>query len=156
MKNNKFRDSNGREKMIGRAAEEWQGQLWEKLVGKISAAKSREETKKIMESLVSDYEKKVILRRLAVIALVRSGKSYREIGEILWTSPQTISTIKKNSIGIPSNYRSYKNFYGGPIKYSDGIKIQKSFLDELLSEVDIWELLTNPPRPTGMGFKDKL
>ncbi len=140
---------------MGKVAEQWQKQLWEKLMNKITSVKSPKETKKILGNLISDYEKKVVLRRLAVTALVKSGKTYQEIGEILWMSPQTISTMKKNLFGNSNNYKSYKHFYGGPIKYSGlgTTKSKKSFLEELFEGVDFGDLLTNPPRPPGTGIK---
>lgn len=140
---------------MGKEAEKWQEELWEKLVDKISATSSRTETKKILENLLSNYEKRTVLRRLAVKALVQSGKTYQEIGEILWMSPQTISTTKKNILSKQDNYKSYKHFYGGPIKSSIGKeKIKKPVLDKLFEDIDIWDLITNPPRPTGMGIKN--
>ncbi|MEK7192226.1 MAG: Trp family transcriptional regulator, partial [Patescibacteria group bacterium] len=81
---------------------------------KVAKTKSKNEVKRILENLISEDEKKMMLRRLAILALVQAGKSYQEIGEILWVSPQTISTVKKNSLGLMSNYKSYRNFYGGP------------------------------------------
>ena len=158
MKNNKpnhNKNESVHQQMIGKSAEHWQKQLWEKLIYKVASAKSPKETKKILENLISDYEKKVILRRLAVTALVGSGKTYQEIGEILWMSPQTISTAKKNLFVSSHNYKSYKYFYGGPIEYSSFSKTKnkKSFLEELFGDVDFWDLLTNPPRPPGTGIR---
>lgn len=145
--NKQIRNSNKNNRLMGKAAEQWQEQLWEKLINKITAAKSPKATKLILENLISDYEKKMILRRLAVTGLVRTGKTYQEIGEILWMSPQTISTMKKNLLGNRNNnYKSYKHFYGGPMKYSD---ISKSKTIKPFFE----DLFTNPPRPTGMGLK---
>jgi len=142
---------------MGRPAEQWEEQLWEKLVNKITNAKSPKETNRLLENLISKYEKKMILRRLAVTALVRSGKTYQEIGEILWMSPQTISTTKKNILGNVRNYKSYKHFYGGPRIYSpvDKSRNRKSLLEEVFGSVDFLDLLTNPPRPSGMGIKQK-
>ncbi len=113
--------------LIGKSANEWAESLWEKLTERIAAIKSKNEIKQIMENLITQDEKKMVLRRLAVLALLHEGKSYQEIGEILWVSPQTISTIKKNSTGLIGNYKSYRNFYGGPIKFSDDIKYEEPF-----------------------------
>lgn len=138
------KDNKQNKKLIGRSANEWSEQLWDALINKISNLKDRQEIKGILEKLVSEDEKKMILKRLAVIALLRSGKSYREIGEILWLSPNTVSTIKKNMIGGSKHYKSYLAFYGGPTKWSGPIKTPTPFLEEIFKEVDIWELLTNP------------
>lgn len=146
--------------MMGKEAEVWQERLWGKLMAKIASINSQPETKKILENLISDHEKKTILRRLAVKALIQSGKTYQEIAEILWVSPQTISITKKNVLNNLNSYKSYKRFYGGPIKYSGlgEVKMKKSFLEkleELLEGVDLWDIITNPPRPPGIGLKNK-
>ena len=44
--------------------------------------------------------------RAAVISGINSGKSYRQIAEELWLSPQTISSIKKAL--KENNYQSYR------------------------------------------------
>ncbi|MEK7191941.1 MAG: hypothetical protein AAB646_00275 [Patescibacteria group bacterium] len=140
------------EPIRGKKAEKWMEDLWRELINKLFTSHSKEEVKKILESLISDYEKKIILKRLGVIAFARMGKSYRETGEALWLSPNTVSTIRKNILGSKANYRSYRRFYGGPKIYSDGFRIQKSFWQEILGDVDIWDLFMNPPRPVGMGL----
>ncbi len=139
----------------GNSADKWSEQLWAKLLDKISKLNDGQEIRHILEKLISEDEKKMILKRLAVIALLRSGKSYREIGEILWLSPNTVSTIKKNIFGNHKHYKSYLAFYGGPIKLSGEIKESKSFLEELFGDIDLWNLIANPPRPRGIGLKNK-
>jgi len=128
--------------------------LWNELINKITASNSKKEVKKILEGLVSDYEKKIILRRLGVLAFARSGKSYRETSEALWLSPNTISTIRKNILSNKNSYKSYRKFYGGPRMYSGATRIPKSFWEEFL-DVDLWDLIKNPPRPPGTGIKNK-
>lgn len=128
--------------------------VWDELLDKLSNTKSKKELKRALESLVSEYEKRTILRRLAVNALVQRGKSYKKIGEILWISPQTISAIKKNSFNFATAYKSYR-FSPRKSKWSRStgvIKSKKTFLDSLFEDVDLWELLTNPPRPVGSGL----
>ncbi len=56
---------------------------------------SPEMTVKILNSLLSEDEKGMVAKRLAAINLIRSGKSYREIGKILWMSPSTVSAKKE-------------------------------------------------------------
>lgn len=129
-------------------------ELWDQLASKLAKTTSEKETKRILNHLISDYEKNVILKRLAVLTLVKSGLSYKKISETLWLSPNTISTIKKNTLGNGSGYRSYRLFYGGPI-VSGEIKFKKAkkFWDGVFDGVDLWDLLINPPRPTGMGLR---
>lgn len=133
----------------GLETEKWMEGLWDRLLDKISKTNSKSEVRKILEKLMSKDERKMILRRLGVLTLVRSGKSYHEIGEILWISHATISTIKKNVFNSANNYKSYRDFYGGPRKYSSGPTIKKSILED----IDLWDLFKNPPRPPGIGLK---
>ncbi len=75
---------------------------------------SPEMTVKILNSLLSEDEKGMVAKRLAAINLIRSGKSYREIGKILWMSPSTVSAIKK-SMGKTTGYQS-GDFYANQTK----------------------------------------
>jgi len=147
------------EKRRGRVADAWAETLWDKLADRLARIRAKDDIKSILENLISEDEKKTALRRLAILALIREGKSYREIGKILWVSPQTISTVRKNVIGKYKHYKSYLAFYGGPIQYSAGrITRKKSFwkeFEEMLQDVDLWEIIKNPPRPPGMGIKQK-
>ncbi|GEM_PF-725583 len=162
MKNNKNDSAPGARDienapLRGRAAELWMESLWQEVVNKVSKETSKEKVGQILEKLISESEKKTILKRLGVLALVRSGKSYKEISEILWLSPNTISTIKKNVFSAGKNYKSYLAFYGGPRQYGGAvgkIKIEKSFTEGLFGDIDLWDLLTNPPRPPGIGLRD--
>lgn len=145
---------NSRKRKISIPAEQWSEKLWVGLISKIHQAKSEREIQSLLEKLLSEDEKSMILKRLAVIALIRSGKSYKEISEILWLSPNTVSTIKKNLVNNNKNYQSYLAFYGGSKKYSSGRnKAKTSFLEELFKDIDLWEVIKNPPRPPGIGLK---
>ncbi len=95
-----------KQKLIGRTADDWAEKLWDRLLEKISQSKSKNEIKKVLENILSFNEKKILLRRLAILALVRSGKSYQEIEEALWVSPQTISVIKKGYASQSGQYQS--------------------------------------------------
>src|SRR3989344_2674255 len=144
--------------MRGLSAEKWTEELWDELLNEIAEKNSKKSIKEILEKVISKSEKKMILRRLGVLTLVRMGKSYSEISEILWTSHATISTIKKNILNNASNYKSYRNFYGGPRRYSSRKsieKLKKSAWEELFQDWDIWEIFKNPPRPPGIGLKQK-
>ncbi|MEK7192063.1 MAG: Trp family transcriptional regulator [Patescibacteria group bacterium] len=149
------KDENGAP-IRGMEAELWMESLWQEIINKISQEKSKEIVGQILEKLISESEKKTILKRLGVLALIKSGKSYKEISEILWLSPNTISTIKKNVFDTNKNYKSYLAFYGGPRKYSEISKMEnkKSLLGGLFSDIDLWDLLINPPRPQGIGLID--
>lgn len=153
MKNNK---NSTKKRKISISAERWSEKLWADLISNIYRAGSEKEIKRLLEKLFSEDEKIMILKRLSVIALIRSGKSYQEISDILWLSPNTISTIKKNLFNNHKNYKSYLAFYGEPRKYSsEKIKIKQSLLEKQFSDIDLWELLKNPPRPPGTGLKER-
>ena len=80
---------------------EWEDYLWKEFL-KIASNKKLE---LFLNSLLTNQEKRNIIRRLAVISLFKKGMNYRQIGEILWLSHNTISSIKKS---IKSGeYKSY-------------------------------------------------
>lgn len=139
---------------INHEAEKWTKELWEKFLEKISKMKSKTEIKKFLEKLISKNEKEMILKRLGVIALVAAGKSYQKISEILWLSPNTISTIKKNLLGDYDNYKSYLNFYGGKTKWSYLKKedLQKSIPEHLLDLINLASLIFEPFLKRGTGI----
>lgn len=74
---------------------EWEDACWRK----ISVSKD------LLELLATSYERHNLIMRAAVIDALASGKTYRQIGNELWLSPQTISGIKKAL--VEKNYRSY-------------------------------------------------
>lgn len=75
---------------------QWEEACWE-VVSK---------SKKFLDITTTPYERRNIVLRAAVIDYINSGKRYRQIGEELWLSPQTINSIKK-SLG-ESRYKSYR------------------------------------------------
>ena len=75
---------------------QWEEACWE-LISK---------SKKFLDIITTPYERRNIVLRAAVIDYINSGKKYRQIGEELWLSPQTISSIKR-SLNEP-RYKSYR------------------------------------------------
>ena len=69
--------------------------LWLKFLEKVKNS-NPEMTVKIFNFLLSVDEKEAIMKRLAAVNLIRAGKSYKEIGKILWMSPSTVSAVKKS------------------------------------------------------------
>jgi hypothetical protein len=59
----------------------------------------------LLQLLLTSHERRDLVRRAAALEGLVSGKSYRQIGEELWLSPQTINVVKK-AIN-ENNYRSY-------------------------------------------------
>jgi len=80
--------------------------IWESVLEKFSNAKTQKEVESFFDSLITSQERENIARRLAVLSLVDKGLHYREIGEKLWVSPVTISTIKKSILS-----RDYKSHH---------------------------------------------
>lgn len=136
---------------------EWEKAVWSEIVNYLATAKSQKDFKQILGKLLSEDEKRVIVNRVAVLALVKSGKSYSEIGGALWVSPVTISTVKKNFWDKSGHYKSCRLMPNKKKERGGGMetKTKKSFGDELFNNIDLWELITNPPRPPGIGLKNK-
>ena len=138
---------------------EWKDFLWQRFLEKMTATKTLKETSRIAESLFSEYEKDLITKRIAVLALLRGGAGVREISRITWVAPQTIGALKKSYFGNSGIYRSQR-FFKSTVKYasSSGPFYKKDWLDGLFEgfkNIDILELLKNPPRPRGMGLKSR-
>ncbi len=152
MANNNVNDEN----FLSKHRTEWHEFLWNNLLEKLTGAKTKSQTGKIINALLSEYEKSIITKRLAALALIRAGVGTREIMRTLWASPATISALKKNFFGNPSVYKSQRSFKTNKKTESSRILIKKSWLDDFFGDLDfdVWELLKNPPRPTGMGIKN--
>lgn len=77
---------------------EWEIECWERI----------KNAKTLLHFFITPHERHNIIMRVVVSQMINSGKSYREIGKILWVSPQTISSIVKS---IKENeYRGYYMF----------------------------------------------
>jgi len=74
---------------------EWEAVYWKKIV----------ESEELLQLIITSHERHDIVMRAAAVDRIASGKSYKEIGEELWISPQTISSIKKAV--SEKAYRSY-------------------------------------------------
>lgn len=70
--------------------------LWTGLLKQILEIHSQMELERFLSSIMSDYEKKMISRRLNILLMLKEGRSYREIGRELWVSPSTITAIRKS------------------------------------------------------------
>ncbi|MEK7212595.1 MAG: Trp family transcriptional regulator [Patescibacteria group bacterium] len=74
---------------------EWEAACWRRI--------SRSQD--LLELIITPHERHDLVMRTAALQRILSGKSYRQIGEELWLSSQTISVIKKAL--NENNYRSY-------------------------------------------------
>ncbi|MBI2024967.1 MAG: hypothetical protein HYT03_02700 [Candidatus Harrisonbacteria bacterium] len=124
--------------------------IWEKILEEFSKAKSTRELGGLFNALLTDQERESVARRLAALSLVKKGHSYKSIGEKLWISPVTISTVKKT---ILAN-QEYKSRYAlnrdrkTKILHSE-VKNQKSesIFSEWLDHLAF--ILENPPQISG-------
>lgn len=78
-----------------KSRKEWETAIWEKFLENIRRSKSEQKFKEFFNSLLSASEKKIIINRLIAISLIAQGKTYRQIREVVWVSPNTISALKK-------------------------------------------------------------
>ncbi|NCO89665.1 hypothetical protein AUJ30_01340 [Candidatus Wolfebacteria bacterium CG1_02_39_135] len=73
-----------------KSRKEWENYLWRVFLKNVEKSKLEKRLANFLNNLLSETEKKNIVRRLTVIFLLKQGKTYKEIGEILWISPETI------------------------------------------------------------------
>lgn len=127
-----------------RSREEWEQHIWKKIEEKLSGADSTGEVGDILNLLLTAHEKRQIIKRVSAISLLGQGKSYGEIGELLWLSPQTISAIRKSmrsGAGYVSGYGKHKKLERNKKKFS------KEELDQLEFSWRVRAFFTLPPPP---------
>ena len=127
-----------------KSREEWGAHIWKKIVNGLSEVHSAQKIEKLLNMLLTMYEKKQIIKRASTISFLKQGKSYNEIGELLWLSPQTISAIRKSlraQTGYISNYTRNKK----PEKKQK--PLTKEELDQLLFTQWLESLFVLPPPP---------
>ncbi|MEK7547052.1 MAG: Trp family transcriptional regulator [Patescibacteria group bacterium] len=129
----------------GRGLTRWEENVWSKFLDNIEKASSKKEIAELLDNLLSSNEKILISKRLAAMALIKNGKSYREIGKILWISPGTVSALKK-SVYLAANYKSNR-YYAGKNR-NEKIKRIKEIPPQTI--FDYW--INFPiPKKTGKG-----
>ncbi len=99
---------------------EWKEFVWLSFLEELQRVNSEKQFKELLESVLSAKEKNLIINRLIAAALIKENKTYREIGEILWLSPNTISAIKQ-SLLKKSIYSGYRRGVGRKV-YNQKIK----------------------------------
>ncbi len=93
-----------------KSRKEWSLVIWQKILRDmknpaLSAA---------LDSLLSPYEKSIIVNRFAAVSLIKEGKTYRQIGKELWLSPTTIRSLKRTLENNPvKEYQSYRLLKNG-------------------------------------------
>lgn len=123
-----------------KSRKEWVNYVWAKLLKDLK----NPVLNATLNSLLSSYEKQIIVNRLAALILIKEGKTYKQIGEELWLSSTTIRSLKKilqnNSIKEYQSYRLLSNERKqnaraqGLKKVKEEIKNSSAFLDWL----DYW------------------
>ena len=122
---------------------EWEDFIWSKFLESAERAKDDRKLKIFLDGLLSTSEKRLIVKRLAALNLIKAGKTYKEIGEILWISPNTLSALKK-SILNQSAYLSARHYYKIAKNKKEG-KIKG------LPPQTIFDYWLNLPMPTKTG-----
>ena len=102
---------------------EWTDFMWKKLLSDIK----NPNLSALLDSLLTSYEKNIIINRIAALALIKKGESYRQIGEKLWLSPNTIRSLKKILENNANKYQSRRYIVNKKIKLGKSkIKIPES------------------------------
>ena len=136
---------------------EWEANVWSKLIGGFTRISSPQEMEKSLNLLLTSHEKTQMIKRASAISLLKQGKSYREIGELLWLSPTTVNAIRKSlrrKKGYVSDYMHNKK----PEKKQK--PLTKKELGQLLFTIwaDSLFTLPSPPIPNSrlmrqLGYK---
>lgn len=106
-----------------KSRKEWADFVWQRLLKDIK----NPVLGAALDSLLSSYEKNMIINRFAAVSLIKEGRTYRQIGEELWLSSTTIRSLKRalenNSLKEYQSYRLIKN------KKKLGLKIRKEIIE---------------------------
>jgi len=121
----------------------WEERAWKEFLESSKNAKSLNQLTEFFDSLLSNSEKKVIMRRLSIFSMLKAGKSYKEISKNLWVSSKTVSAIKKSIVG---NKRYKSSYY-----YDELSKKEKSKKIKPLSGRTIFDYWADFPFPTKYG-----
>lgn len=126
----------------------WEEKIWKKFLEDIEDAGHDHKTAKFLDNILTTSEKKIISKRLAALVLIKSGKSYRDIGKMLWISPATVSALKKSVCG--ESYYQSSRFYAEKSKSEKAKKIKKVPSPTIL---DYWANLPLPSKTRKRGKK---
>ena len=127
-----------------KSRKDWESRMWSKLIEGFTKINSPQEMEKSLNLLLTTHEKTQMIKRASAISLLKQGKSYSEIGKMLWLSPTTINAIRK-SIRAQEGYVSD---YTWNKKLEKNQKpLTKEELDQLLFTLWVESLFTLPPPP---------
>ncbi|MCX6702818.1 MAG: Trp family transcriptional regulator [Candidatus Wolfebacteria bacterium] len=124
-----------------KSREEWEDFVWERFISDLRKSQ-KEKLVEFFNHLVTVDEKRMFAKRFIAIVLIKEGKSYKDIGKVLWISPSTVRALKKvflENSDYQSNYEYYKN------KKSTARKNLKT------KERDVFDYWLNFPFPKKSG-----
>lgn len=101
------RDMNKNKREI-ESISEWEEYLWQRLLQQLFEINSKAELNNFLSSILSNYERKMIVKRLNILLMLKENQLYREIGRRLWVSPNTIGSVRKSSLGY-NKYVSWRS-----------------------------------------------
>ncbi len=132
-----------------KSRKEWSDAVWHKLLKDIK----NPSLSVALDSLLGAYEKQIIVNRLAALSLIKDGKTYKQIGEELWLSPTTISSLKKTlANNFSKEYQSQRAIKNKRNK-QNAVRIQRETVEwsPFWNRVDFY--LENFPRKNGPRWK---
>ena len=144
-----------------KSRKEWEEFIWQKFTERLKNTKTSEQLKEILESVLGSREKNFMIKRLIAIALISQNKTYREIGEIIWLSPNTISSVKKN-LFRKSIYSGYKKSDNKFDKNNKKKISKKEWADAALDLLNLFDRIPLPPMGKGrwrfldMDYQDRI
>lgn len=123
-----------------KSRKEWEEFVWLEFLQNLNKTKSIQQFKEILESVLSEKEKRLIIKRIIAAFLISQGRSYREMGDILWLSHNTISAIKKGLLK-KSAYRGYQYYLNQNAQLKNKLqegknKNKKMTMDDLAEATD--------------------
>jgi len=127
----------------------WEAAVWKQIVDGLVNTNSTQDLEQALDILLTSHEKQQIVKRASAISLLRQGKTYKEIGEMLWMSPQTVSVIKKSmqaQTGHISHWTRNRKKYRAPLTEKEWRKLRiESSIESILDIILFLPLLPPPP-----------
>jgi Trp operon repressor len=74
---------------------DWEKAAWDCIIATLHKSQSKKDAALFLALIISEPERRNIIKRATAIIKLIEGNSYRNIGKELWLSPQTISAIRK-------------------------------------------------------------
>ncbi|MFH1162338.1 MAG: Trp family transcriptional regulator [Candidatus Jorgensenbacteria bacterium] len=87
---------------------EREAQAWKQFIEDLARTSLVKNIEQSLVALTTAHERAQIVKRVAALELLQQGKSYNEIGRILWLSPTTISALRKSARGGAGYVSSYR------------------------------------------------